>query len=681
MGRQIKFHGQLGAYVQWPLRFSVLIVVFNIIMYFVDKTAGIVTSIFAVIYIFGAMLLYFKNRNTVFNELVTFATKYGQVQKQLLRDLEIPYALLDENGKVIWTNEAFEHTLHVKKDYRKTIMSLIPSLNKSSLPQVESENEVLINHEEHDYRVCLKKVSMASMVEDSPMVETFDYDSYLIAFFMFDETKINRLQVEIDDEKNVVALIYIDNFDEALSSVEEVRRSLLVALIDRKINKYMSSYDGLVKKLEKDKYLVVLNKKNLAQIKENRFSLLEDVKTVNIGNEMSITLSIGVGLETGSYNKNYENARTCIDLALGRGGDQAVVKVGEEIEYFGGKSQKNEKNTRVKARVKAHALREIIQGTDKIIVMGHKILDVDAFGAAIGVYRAAKTYGKKVHILVNDVTTSIKPLMDNIIATGGYDEDLFLNNIKALETADSNTVLVVVDVNRPSYTECSDLINKCKTIVVLDHHRQGSERITKATLSYIEPYASSASEMIAEILQYIGEDIKIRPVEADCLYSGIMIDTNNFMTKAGVRTFEAAAYLRRNGADVTRVRKLFRDDMEGYKAKAEAIKNVEVFKDAFAISLFEPVNIENPTIIGAQAANELLNISGIKASFVLTAYQNTIFISARSIDEINVQIIVEKLGGGGHINVAGAQLSNKTLMEARELLMDTIENMLEKGEI
>ena len=680
MSKKIKFKGQIRSYIQWPLRFTILIVLFNIYMYFISLYAGLAMSVFAVIYITIAMLLYFKNRALVINELVSFATQYGQIQKQLLRDLELPYALLDESGKVIWTNEAFEHVLHVKKGYRKSMMSLIPELHKGILPGIESETELMIAHEDRDYRISMKKVSMDAMLEASAIVDTFDYNSYLIAFFMFDETEINKLQRENDEQKLATGLIYIDNYDEALESVEEVRRSLLVALIDRKINKYFSAMDALVKKLEKDKYLVILQKKYLKTLTEKRFDLLEDVKTVNIGNEMAVTLSIGFGVETGSYQQNYEYARTSIDLALGRGGDQAIIKTPEDITYYGGKSQKSEKNTRVKARVKAHALKEIIESNDKIIVMGHKILDVDAFGAAVGIYRAAKTFGKKTHIVVNEITTSIRPLMDGLVTSGECEEDLFLNNLLALEAADKNTALIVVDVNKPSFTECQDLLDRCSSIVVLDHHRQSSEKIENATLSYIEPYASSASEMVAEILQYISDDVKIRPVEADCIYSGIMIDTNNFMTKTGVRTFEAAAYLRRNGADVTRVRKLFRDDMLDYKARAEAVRHAEVYQGAYAVSV-SPENVESPTIIGAQAANELLNISGIKASFVLTNYQNKIYISARSIDEINVQIIMEKLGGGGHMNIAGAQIPNATIEEAKQLLLNTLETMQKEGEI
>ena len=680
--RKIRFKGQINAYVKWPLWLSVLLALFNIGMYFVDIKAGVVMSIFLVIYIAVALFLYYKNKGLIINDLVNFATRYGQVQRQLLKDLEIPYALLDEGGKIIWTNAAFEETTHIKNGYKKSIMTLLPEIQKEDIPTAEAETELMITHEGEDFRVSMRKVILTEMMESSDVLETIDTDSYLIAMFMFDETRINALQRENDDQKVVVGLIYIDNYDEALESIEEVRRSLLIALIDRKINKYFSSMEALVKKLDKDKYLVVFQKKFLKLLVERKFDILEDVKTVNIGNEMAVTLSIGIGVETGTYIDNYDSARQTIDLALGRGGDQAVVKTKSDVMYYGGKTQVAEKNTRVKARVKDHALREIIEGTDKIIVMGHKLPDVDAFGAAIGVYRAAKTFQKKTHIVINEVSTSVRPLVDRVLATEEYEQDIFLNSVEALEAADENTAIIVVDTNKPSYTECEALLSKCKTIVVIDHHRQGTEKIENATLSYIEPYASSACEMVAEIIQYISDTLKIRQVEADCLYSGMMIDTNNFLTKTGVRTFEAAAYLRRNGADVTRVRKMFRDSMDDYKIRAEIVRSAEVYGDNFAIAVTpEEIPIESPTIIGAQAANELLNINGIKASFVLTNFQNQIYISARSIDEINVQVIMERLGGGGHLNIAGTQISGVTSEEAKKMLKDTIDVMLKDGDL
>ncbi|MBR4168435.1 MAG: DHH family phosphoesterase [Lachnospiraceae bacterium] len=666
----------------WPLYLIIPLIICNVAVYFLDRRSGYVVSAGIAVYLIVSLILFFTNKHAVVNDMVSFATQYGQVQRQLLRDLEIPYALLDEDGRIIWTNEAFEQAFHIKRGYRKTIMSLLPDVHKESLPGIESETEMMTRHEESDFRISMKKVDMQTALASSELLDAVNLDSYLIAFFMFDETKINRLQREIDDQQLACGLIYIDNYDEALDSVEDVRRSLLVALVDRKINKYFSASDALVKKLEKDKYLVTIQKRHLKKLMERRFDLLEDVKTINIGNEISVTLSAGFGIETGSYQTNYEYARTAIDLALGRGGDQVVVKNPEDIIYYGGKSQMAEKTTRVKARVKAHALREILESNDRIIVMGHKNTDVDSFGAAIGIFRAAKTFEKKAHIVVNEVTNSIRPLMDEILQEGEPAEDLILNSQRALEVADATTALIVVDVNKPSFTECKELLGKCPTIVVLDHHRQGTEKIQNATLSYIEPYASSASEMVAEILQYIHDNVKLRPAEADCIYSGIMIDTNNFTAKTGVRTFEAAAYLRRNGADVTRVRKMFRNNMEDYKARAEAVRNAEVVLGAYAVSVSEAgSSTESPTVLGAQAANELLNINGIKASFVLTEYQGEIYVSARSIDEVNVQLVMEKLGGGGHMNIAGCQLKDMTIEEAKDLLIRTLETMQREGEI
>ena len=478
-----------------------------------------------------------------------------------------------------------------------------------------------------------------------------------------------------------MGLLYIDNYEEALDSVEEVRRSLLTALIERKVNKYFASIDGIVRKMEKDKFFFILRKQSLKALIENRFDLLEDVKTVNIGNEMSVTLSIGVGVGGLTYGQNYEYARTSIDLALGRGGDQAVVKTQEGVSYYGGKSQRVEKNTRVKARVKAHALKEIVTSKDRVMVMGHRMTDADSFGAAVGIYRIAKALGRSAFIVLNDISMSIKPMVDHFISHEDEDELILLNSAQAMEYAGANTCLVVVDVNKPSLTECPELLKQCRSIVVLDHHRQSEEIIENATLSYIESYASSACEMVAEIIQYVESGLKLKSAEADCLYGGIVIDTNNFISKAGVRTFEAAAYLRRNGADVTRVRKMFRDDVFDYRAKADAISRASVFREVFAISACKAGEAHNPTIVGAQAANELLNITGIKASFVLTDYNQVIYISARSIDEINVQIIMEKLGGGGHLNVAAAQLRDTSLEEATERLKETLTVMQEEGEI
>ena len=475
---------------------------------------------------------------------------------------------VDDEGHIIWTNQAFERVVHKDKGYRKSITSLFPSITKEKMPGELEFTEAAIDFEDSNYTAKMRKISMRDMMSSSDIVDAGDYHGYLIAFYLFDETALRIALQEVDDQSLAVGLIYLDNYDEALESVEEVRRSLLIALIDRKVNKYIAALDGICKKLEKDKYMVVLRKKATQVLRESKFDILDDVKTVNIGNEMAVTISIGLGLSGLTYAQNYEFARNAIDLALGRGGDQAVVKTPDSVTYYGGKSQQVEKNTRVKARVKAQALREIISAKEKVLIMGHRFADVDSFGAAVGIYRIATTLERKAHIVLNDVSASMKPVVDLFKSHEEYQEDMIVNSQQAIEFAGSNTVLVVVDVNKPSITECPDLLRYCKSVVVLDHHRQGTETIENATLSYVEPYASSSCEMVSEILQYTYDNIRIRPEEADCMYSGIMIDTNNFMIKAGVRTFEAAAFLRRCGADITLVRKMFRDDIESYRAKA-----------------------------------------------------------------------------------------------------------------
>lgn len=677
MKQNLKFKGMMRYYVNMPLYVTALLLFLNILIYFEDKRAGIIVTIFVIIYFTFILTVYVFNKPALTKEMVHFAVQYATVQKQLLDDFEVPYVILDINGVILWMNKEFERLTGKDKGYHRTIFKIFPMITKDQIQKGEKES-FRIGWEDKIFRAGIDHIHLEKG-EDNSIIEVKEKEN-LIALYLYDETELNHYIQTNQEQKLVAALVYIDNYEEALNSIEDVKRSLLSALIDRKVNEYFSKVDALVRKIEKDKYFVVFKYKYLNMLEEDKFSLIEDVKSVKVGNEMAVTLSIGVGIQGESYNANYEYARMAIDLALGRGGDQVVVRKGEEIFYYGGKSKTVEKNTRVKARIKAHALRETLKSRENVMIMGHNISDVDSFGAAIGIYCAAKVLNKKAQIVLNEVTSSLRPLKECFTPEKGYPEDLFINSERAMETINRNTLVMVVDTNRPNYTECPQLLERGNAIVVFDHHRQGNEVIKNPILSYIEPYASSTCEMVSEVLQYFTENIKLEAAEADCIYAGILIDTNNFMTKTGVRTFEAAAYLRRCGAEVTRVRKLLRNDMSSYKARAEVVRHAEVFKGSFAISVC-PGKMESPTIVGAQAADELLNIIGIKASFVLTEYQGKIFISSRSIDEINVQLIMERLGGGGHLNVAGAQMPNCTLSEAKRALQDTIERMLEEGEI
>lgn len=686
MKPKVKLKGALKSYLRWPIFLSALLVIMNISMYIVDRRAGIVMSVYVGVYLLIALILYRYRRSVILGELVRYAADYGQVQKQLIKEMVLPYGILDVEGRMLWGNDEFLEVIQNENAAKRNIVNVFPALTAEVLPKDEQDVEVHITVGERNYKAAMRRILFEGFNEEHEWgsdeeFEQFSDNNSLISVYLYDETEMRAYIRENQEQKMVVGLLYIDNYEEALESIDEVRRSLLIALVDRKINKYMQNIDAIIKKLEKDKYIFMFKYRYLSQLQSTKFSLLEEVRAVNIGNEMSVTLSIGLGVNQNSYLGEYESARAAIDLALGRGGDQAVVKEGEKILYYGGKSIQVEKSTRVKARVKAHALKELIEAREHVVIMGHSIADVDSFGAAVGIYRIAKTLGKRANIVVNNITTSLRPIISRFSESPEYDDDMIINGPKAMEMVDGDTLLVIVDVNRPTYTECSELLGMTRTIVILDHHRQTGEAIENAVLSYIEPYASSACEMVAEILQYIGEGLKLRPAEADAMYSGIMIDTNNFLTKAGVRTFEAAAYLRRNGADITRIRKVFRSDMNEYKIRAEAIRNTEIYLKHYAITECLAEGQDSPTVLGAQVANELLDINEVKASFVLTEFDHKIYISARSIDELNVQVVMEKLGGGGHMSVAGAQLKDVTLEEAMDIMRHTLDQLNEEGEL
>ena len=584
----------------------------------------------------------------------------------------IPYGLIDRQGNILWQDGEMSHLL--RREYGKRVPEVFKEITDEHLELGDEIKEMHINFKDHFYRVQLKRVDTDKAFNNTEILD-IENQEYVIAMYMFDETRLRKIEKENFDQKLVVGLIYIDNYEEVLQSVEDVRASLLAALIDRKINKFVANIDGIVRKLEKDKYFMVLKRQSLEAIRSEKFDIVDDVKTVSIGNELQVTISIGIGMGAETYGQLCDYSRAAMDLALGRGGDQAVVKDGENVYYYGGKTKQVEKNTRVKARVKAHALREIIETKESLLIMGHKLSDIDALGAAVGIYKAARLFNKPAHIVLNDVTASLRPMVDRFLDSEDYGPEVFVNSEEAVDIMNSGTLVVVVDVNRPSRTECPELLKMTKSVVVLDHHRQTSEIIENALLAYIEPYASSTCEMVAEILQYIQDGIRLRPLEADAMYGGIVIDTNNFVQKTSVRTFEAAAFLKRHGADVIRVKKLFRDNFSDYKWRADSVSRAEIFLDCFAITVSESEGVQSPTVLGAQIANELLDINGIEASFVLTEYNNKIYVSARSLDTINVQLIMERMGGGGHMNMAGVQIEGKSLEEVKQMVIETVKEM------
>ena len=683
MKHRMRLRGNLKTYLRWPLFFGILLILMTIQLFSVSVRSGVIGIGYTILYLMIAGLINFSGRRKLKKDLIEFATNYGEMQMRMMKTLTVPFAILSEDGHMLWGNDEFVSVIVNKKAARRNIANIFEEITLDSLPDSDEVKVVHVRTEDKYYRVVMKLVESDNAGEGDTVKTDINQlmdNSRLISVFLYDETDIMELEQKREAENLVVGLLYIDNYDELIDSIDEIRQSLIMALIDRKINKYMQGIDAISKKLEKDKFLFMFKQSYLSEICSNRFAILEEIRDINLGNESSATISIGIGVGRDTFVERYDLARAAIDLALGRGGDQAVVKSIDQEKFYGGKSVQIERNTRVKARVKAHALKELIEGKERVVVMGHSIGDVDSFGASIGIYRIAKTLNRKANVVLNEVSQSVKPIRDRFY-TKEYEEDMIITGDEAKELVDENTVLVIVDVNRASYTECPELIEQAQSVVVIDHHRQAGDAIDKAVLFYIEPYASSASEMVAEISQYIGSGLKLKSAEAEAMYAGIMIDTNYFSNKTGVRTFEAMAYLRRNGADAVRISKAFREDIDEYKIRAAAIQDTELYEGVFAIAESKSEGIESPTVFASKIANSLLDISNVKASFVLTKYRGKVYISARSIDEVNVQVMMERLGGGGHINMAGAQLENVEVEEAKNMIKQEIDRMIEEGEI
>ena len=672
-----KTQSVIDIYLAWPIVIIAILLLGDIVLWLTEPRGALILLPFILIATAFALLLYFTRQSKLQGALQAYAIGACEVHTTIFDEMPTPYCMVDERGNVLWANRSFREIAGNRPDARN-ILQMFPNIHKEMLEEDDVILEIHSDYQDRKYLIDLMRTPVTT--EDGSAPSLYAPDLKTIAVYLRDETEETVLRTQLNQEHIVIGLVYIDNYDEVREQIEEVRRSLLSALIDRKISHYISSVNGLIYKLEKDKYVFILKEQYFDRMLQDRFSILEEVKNVNIGNEMAVTLSIGIGYGADSYQKNYEYAHTSIDMALGRGGDQAVVKSNENLTYFGGKTQTQEKATRVKARVKAQAFQELLETRDRVLVMGHANSDVDCLGASAGVYRMVTELGKRCYIVENTVTAPILPLKERFLQSADYPEDMFITGAQALQMVDNSTVLVVVDCNRPSIIDEPELLRACKTIVVFDHHRQSSETIQGAVLSYCEPYASSACEMIAEMMQYIADGIKVKGPEADAMYGGIVIDSQEFTVQTGVRTFEAAAYLRRCGADITRIRKIFRENFKDYQAKAAAISSAEIYRDAYAFSTIDPKGLESPTVVCAQAANELLNIRGIKASIVLTLYNDIIYVSARSIDEMNVQVLMEKLGGGGHRTIAGAQLREGSLSEAIATIKQAIDEMIKEGE-
>ena len=672
--------------IVWPVLAGLLFLMADILVFSIDVKSGIILACFVLIFFLFSVLYYPYYKKKMTQETMDFLFEQSRVQNHLIKELPLPYVLIGGDGDIMWYNQAFEKILNGKNISK--LQQMFPELDKNLLP---SEMNHAVSHVKKEirekeqemtcfYKIEFVRIQMDSLIDEETESKSKQWlrDQSMIAAYIFDQTMLKMYMEQNENQRMVVGLIYIDNYDELLDNVDEVKQSMLLALTDQKINKFIQNISGIVKKTEKDKYLIIFQQKYLEKVKAEKFHILEEVKSINLGSSGNMTLSISLGINGQSYQENYEAACTAMDLALGRGGDQAVIKDGEDISYYGENAAVVEKNTRVKARVKAHALRELLESKENVVIMSHKIPDPDAMGAAVGLYRLGLSLGRKAHIVMNEVTISVRPIMEELLSCEEYDEDMFISSDTAREITDDNTLLIVVDVNHASYTECEDLLEQTNTIVILDHHRKGKETIKYPVLSYIEPYASSTCELVAEVLQYITTKPKLLPVEVNAMYFGMLIDTDNFVNKTGVRTFEAAAFLKRSGADLNKVRKMSRTSMDSYRIRAKAVSDAEIMYDSFAIATLVGIGIDSPTVVGA---NEVLDIDGIKASFVLTGVEERVYVSARSIDEVNVQKIMEQFGGGGHLTVAGAQMVDVSLYDAKQIIKGTLQFMKEEGDI
>jgi c-di-AMP phosphodiesterase-like protein len=502
-------------------------------------------------------------------------------------------------------------------------------------------------------------------------------NKFIIMLYWIDITEYNKLKELYSDERSIVAIVQVDNFEDVLEGTKEDKQMFILAEIDRRITVWASRMNAVIKKYQKDRYIVVFENKFLENLEQKRFAILDDIRQIEMGNKSPVTLSIGVGSLGRNLSKLEEYAFSALELALSRGGDQAVVRVKGEFKFYGGKTKAVEKRNRVKARVIAHGLRPLIDESPKVIIMGHQFPDMDSFGAAIGIYRAVVNRGKDAYIVLNQVNDAIFSVFDLFADNENYK---FINHEEAMEMITDKDLLVVVDTHRPSYTECPSLLEETDRVVLIDHHRMGTEQIENVVLRYTEPYASSTCELVTEILLYIDSKHKIDKIEAEALLAGIAVDTKNFSFKTGVRTFEAASFLRRLGADTTLVKQLFQDDLDTFIARSNLVSTAKMFNETIAIAICPP-NISNQQLVSAQGADELLNIRGITASFVIGQKdEGLVFISGRSLGDINVQVILEKLGGGGHLEVAGAQLHDVSIQEAQDQLESAILEYFNKEE-
>lgn len=625
---------------------------------------GLVVFAFLIIYnIFSG-----RKRKKEWNRLLeNISTNLDAAGRNTLSKIPVPLVMVDSNGHVLWGNGIFLDEVYANI-YEKNINEIIKDFNPKRIYDKSLTKFERIKIEDGVYNVLTSVIDINTDKDDK---------NYIIILYFFDITVSYNIEKEYYEKKPSVMLIEVDSYDEIIKSTEEANRPALIAEIEKAMNSFAASIEGLIRKYDNSKYIIVFENRFLDSLIEKRFDVLDNFRQIGEGNKVPVTLSIGVGVSGEGLNKISQYATAAKDLALGRGGDQAVIKDGDKLSFFGGKSKEVEKRTRVRARIVSHAIASLIDQSSEVLIMGHESPDMDCLGAAVGMYRACKLRGKDAHILLNNVNDSIERIVDRLEKSDEH-KDIFIDSETALIRSQRNPLVIVVDVHRKSFVELPELLDRVHNIVVIDHHRKSVDFIENAAISYMEIYASSTCELVTEILQYISEKPYLNEIEAQALMAGIYMDTKNYTFKTGVRTFEAAAFLRRLGANLIEVRKLFSDDFDTYVERSNLVASAKI-KNGIAIACHSG-KVKN-TLIIPQAADELLKIDGIEASFVLASQGNDIIISGRSLGDINVQLILENIGGGGHLSMAGARISKVSMVEAKRMLLNSINNYLKESDM
>jgi cyclic-di-AMP phosphodiesterase len=634
-----------------------VILVFVIIIAFMNWQIAIPAFIVLLILVYHNIRSNITRQREITKYIENLTFNIDSATKDTLLNFPMPLVVVELDATVVWYNSSFKSLFGGEELLDRKLDSVVQDFHPGEFIEGNESicKQVSINGREYNILGSFVKIQARQ-----------DSAEYILLLYFIDNTELVNLKKKYDNERVVAGIIIIDNYDDLMQNMDEDKRPQMLAEIGKIVSQWVGFTGGILKKFERDKYLFLFEYRYLNEMQERKFDVLDNIKEIDLGNKIPVTLSMGFGINADTLLEALSYAAAAIDIALGRGGDQAVIKDGERFSFFGGKTRELEKRTRVKARVMAYALRELIDQFSDVIIMGHENADLDSIGSAMGIYRIAKNRGKKAYIALKDSNTTIEPLMERIRKSHQY-EGVFVGKNEAIEIISSKSLLVIVDTYRGTFTEFPELLERTENVVVIDHHRKGADFIHDAILTYQETYASSACELVTELLQYVDEKLKLGSIEAEALLAGIVVDTKNFAFKTGVRTFEAASFLRRQGADTISVRQLLQNSLETYLQISNIVENAEIIDESVAISVCPP-DIRNAQIISAKAADELLNLSGFSAAFVLSRINNQVYISGRSLGEINVQVILEKLGGGGHMTVAGAQLEETSVEEAKEKL-------------